>query len=164
MRTAGEHWEFGTLLKLTQQTEKAGAASFSAASVWLMGGGHSFDFVSPCLKADPGAATSVSLFLRHVAGDDTKRASGHMGPGWCTVSPDFSAPWDQVEAGSQPMHGWSSLLYGFSRTGVKPAAGQWTVWPLNTVQSTTQVSFPCLSLAVWFQKRVRLYWPTKWHI
>lgn len=81
VRTAGEHWEFGTLLKLTQQTEKAGAASFSAASVWLMGGGHSFDFVSPCLKADPGAATSVSLFLRHVAGDDTKRASGHMGPG-----------------------------------------------------------------------------------
>lgn len=82
MRTAGEHWEFGTLLKLsTQQTEKAGAASFSAASVWLMGVGHSFDFVSLCLKADPGAVTSVVLFLRHVAGDDTKHASGYMGLG-----------------------------------------------------------------------------------
>lgn len=52
MRTAGEHREFGTLLKLTPQTEKAGVANFSAASMWLMGDGHSFDFVSSHLKTD----------------------------------------------------------------------------------------------------------------
>jgi len=43
-------------------------ASFSAASVWLMGAGHSFDFVRPPLKTDPTAATSAALSLRHVAG------------------------------------------------------------------------------------------------